>query len=162
MTLGDQGLWKWGNQGRLCCWTNESRRTTEEVRRQSFHREVNRSQRWRGTFLRSYSGLGIKAGMWNQIYPTSEPGSNHYSQTSLVVQCLRIHLPGGGGRKKKKKKNPPAKVGDMVRSLVGEDPTCLGAANLRCHDYWSLRALEPEPWNKRSYHNEKPTITARE
>ena len=79
-----------------CCWTNDSRRTTGEVRRQFFHREVNRSQRWWGTFLRSYSGLGIEAGIWSQIYLTSEPGSNQYSRTSLVVQWLRIHLPMQG------------------------------------------------------------------
>lgn len=87
-TLGDQGHWKW-DQGRLSCWTNHSRRMTGvEVRSktisQSFHRGGNRGQRWWGTFSRSYSDLGIEAGIWSQLYLTSEPGSNYYSTVESV------------------------------------------------------------------------------
>ena len=32
-------------------------------------------------------------------------------------------------------KNPPANAGDMVRSLIWEDPTCLGATKPVCRDY---------------------------
>ena len=82
------------------------------------------------------------------------------SQTSLVVQWLRIRLPMQGTR---------------VRALVREDPTCRGAAKPVCHNYWScalepashnywarapqlLKPACPEPMlhNKRSHRNEKP------
>ena len=45
--------------------------------------------------------------------------------TSVGVQWLRIHL-----------------TGDMVWSLVQEDPTCHGATEPECHSYWAC-ALEP-------------------
>ena len=60
-------------------------------------------------------------------------------------------------------KNPPANAGDMVRSLVLEDPTCLGATKPvyhsywacalepRSHNFWSLCGLEPMFCNKRSH-----------
>ena len=41
-------------------------------------------------------------------------------RASLVVQWLRIHLPGQG---------------TQVRSLVQEDPTCHGATRPVCHNY---------------------------
>ena len=43
---------------------------------------------------------------------------------------------------------PIVKAGDMVRSLVREDPTCLGASK--------PVYLEPMLCNKRSHLNEKP------
>ena len=43
--------------------------------------------------------------------------------------------------------NPPANAGDMDRSLLGEDPTCCGAAKPVC--------LEPVFCSKRSHHHEK-------
>ena len=46
-------------------------------------------------------------------------------RASLVAQWLRICLPIQG---------------TQVRSLVREDPTCLGATKPLCHNYWSLRA----------------------
>jgi len=51
--------------------------------------------------------------------------------TSLVVQCIRIRLPMHG---------------TWVRSLVWEDPTCLGVTKPECHSYWA-HALEPESCN---------------
>ena len=44
----------------------------------------------------------------------------YYIRASLVVQCLRIHLPMQGTR---------------VRDLVREDPTCHGAARPVSHNY---------------------------
>ena len=45
---------------------------------------------------------------------------NSVMRASLVVQWLRIHLPGQG---------------TQVRSLVQEDPTCHGATRPVCHNY---------------------------
>ena len=52
-------------------------------------------------------------------------------RTSLVAQCLRIHLP---------------MQGTWVRSLVQEDPTCHGATKPVHHNYWAC-ALEPSSHN---------------
>ena len=45
-------------------------------------------------------------------------------------------------------KNPPPKAGDMVGSLVCEDPICVGAANtVRCNYWaWEPQALKPPQW----------------
>ena len=51
--------------------------------------------------------------------------------TSLVGQWLRIYLP---------------MQGTQVRSLVQEDPTCLGATKPVNHSYWA-RDLESTRWN---------------
>ena len=68
--------------------------------------------------------------------------------TSLVAQWLRIRLP---------------MQGTLVRSLLGEDPTCHGATKPVHHNYWphapellKPARLEPVVRNKRSHHNEKP------
>ena len=53
---------------------------------------------------------------------------------SLVAQWLRTGLPMQGTR---------------VRALVWEDPTCCGATNPVCHNYWAC-ALEPVSHNYRS------------
>ena len=57
----------------------------------------------------------------------------------------------------------------QVRSLIQEDPICLGATKPISHNYWdcALRSqelqflkpthLEPLHHNKRSHHSEKPT-----
>ena len=50
---------------------------------------------------------------------------------SLVVPWLRIHL---------------AMQGSPVPSLVPEGPTCLGASELRQHNYWAC-ALEPRSYS---------------
>ena len=47
---------------------------------------------------------------------------------------------------KKKKKNPPANVGERVRALVWEDPTCHGATKPVGHNYWAC-TLEPTSHN---------------
>ena len=52
-------------------------------------------------------------------------------RASLVVQCLRIHLP---------------MQGTQVRSLVREDPTCHGATKPVHHNYWAC-TLEPVSHN---------------
>ena len=61
---------------------------------------------------------------------------------SLVVQWLRTCL---------------VMKGTPVQSLVGEDPTHLGAANLIYHHNCSLRIFEPGLHNKRSHCKEKLT-----
>ena len=93
----------------------------------------------------------------------------HIFGTSLIVQCLRIHLP---------------RQGTWVRSLVQEDFICWGATKspytttiepysrvywlqlpnpcaktteLMCRNYWRPCALEPVPWN-RSHRNENSTV----
>ena len=54
----------------------------------------------------------------------------------MVVQWLRLHLPGQG---------------TWVQSLVWEDSTCLGATKpMHCN------CPEPVLYNKRSHLNEKP------
>ena len=82
------------------------------------------------------------------------------TQTSLVVQWLRICLPMQGTR---------------VRALVQEDPTCRGATKPVRHNYWACTLepashnywalvpqllkparLEPMLRNRRSHLNEKP------
>ena len=67
--------------------------------------------------------------------------------TSLVAQCLWIHLPTQG---------------TQVQALVREDPTCCGATKPVCHNYWACEPqllkparLEPVLHNKRSHRNEK-------
>ena len=79
---------------------------------------------------------------------------------SLVAQWLRIRLP---------------MQGTQVRALVRKDPTCRGATNPVCHNYWACTlepgshnyrvhvlqllkptCLEPVLRNKRIHHNEKP------
>ena len=69
-------------------------------------------------------------------------------RTSLVVQWLRIFLPGQGTR---------------VRALVQEDPTCHRATEPASHNYWARTPqllkpahLEPVLHNKRSHRSEKP------
>ena len=59
------------------------------------------------------------------------PHKNLHTGTSLVAQWLRIHLPMQGTR---------------VWSLVQEDPTCRGATEPVCHNYWAC-ALEPASHN---------------
>ena len=63
----------------------------------------------------------------------------NYVGTSLVAQWLRIHLPMQG---------------------TWEDPTCCGATNLVCHNYWACvpQLLKPAhlEWVLRN-RNEKPT-----
>ena len=63
-------------------------------------------------------------------------------------------LPGGS-----MVKNPPTNAGDMVRSLVREDPTCCGATKPVRYNYWACtlesgncnyraqlpQLLQPEP-----------------
>ena len=78
---------------------------------------------------------------------------------SLVKRFYDRDFPGGAVVK-----NPPANAGDMVRSLVWEDPTCRGATKPMSHNYWAhvpqlLKSarLEPVLCNKRSHHNEKNT-----
>ena len=70
-------------------------------------------------------------------------------QTSLLVQWIRIHLPGQG---------------TWVQSLVLEDSTCCGATKPLSRSYGArvlhllkLACLQPVPHNKRSYRKEKPT-----
>ena len=53
------------------------------------------------------------------------------SWTSLVAQWLRICLPMQGTR---------------IRALLWEDPTCHGATNPVCHNYWAC-TLEPANHN---------------
>ena len=68
---------------------------------------------------------GVHKGRKWKHFKTNELG------TSLVAQWLRICLPMQGTR---------------VRSLVWEDPTCLGAAKPVHHNYWAC-ALEPVSHN---------------
>ena len=53
-------------------------------------------------------------------------------------------------------KNPPANAG--VQSLVWEDPTCCGANEPVCHNYWSPRAATTEALVPRAHalQQEKP------
>jgi len=60
--------------------------------------------------------------------------------TSLVVQCLGVHLPIKG---------------EGVPFLVREDPTCHGATKL-CYTATEASTLEPTLSIKRSHHTEKP------
>ena len=83
------------------------------------------------------------------LYSSIEQSINHTNGTSLVAQWIRICLPIQG---------------TQVRALVREDPTCRGATNPVCHNYWAhvLQLLKParlKPMlhNKRSHRNEKPT-----
>jgi len=62
------------------------------------------------------------------------------AQTSLVVQVLRIHL---------------LMQETQVRSLAGEDSTCLRATKPVCHNYPPC-ALGPMLCNRKSHCNEKP------
>ena len=92
----------------------------------------------------------------NQKVPKLQMENSHpnklrliiYSWTSLVAQWLRIHLPMQGTR---------------VWALVWEHPTCRGAAEPVCHNYWAHvpqllkpMRLEPVLHNKRSHCNDKP------
>ena len=64
----------------------------------------------------------------------------HKDATTLVIHCLRIHLP---------------MQGTWVRSLVHEDSTCCRATKPVFHSYWDC-ALESKLHNKRSHGNKKP------
>ena len=55
----------------------------------------------------------------------------YHCRASLVAQWLRICLP---------------RQGTQVRALVWEGPTCRGAANPVCHNYWAC-TLEPASHN---------------
>ena len=68
--------------------------------------------------------------------------------TSLVLQCLRIHL---------------LMQRTQVQSLVLKDSTFQGTTKPESHNYWAYMlqllkpvCLEPVLLNKRSHHNEKP------
>ena len=70
--------------------------------------------------------------MWVPLGQTNE--AREYQEgwgSSLVAQWLRIRLPMQGTR---------------VRALVREDPTCRGASEPVCHNYWAC-ALEPASHN---------------
>ena len=94
------------------------------------------------------------------LTPYIKINSKWITETSLVAQWLRIHLP---------------MQGTWVRSQVQEDPTCHGATKLVHHNYWACTLepaghnywarvpqllkpvhLEPVLHNKRSHLNEKP------
>ena len=54
-------------------------------------------------------------------------------------------------------KNPPANVGDMVQSLIQEDPTCCGATKPMHNNYWACD-LEPRWCNYSSPHTLEPGL----
>ena len=68
---------------------------------------------------------GLNRPMWHSRQQKNALGA------SLVAQWLRICLPVQGTR---------------VRALVREHPTCRGATEPVCHDYWAC-ALEPASHN---------------
>ena len=62
-------------------------------------------------------------------------------------------------------KNPPAKARDTVWSLVWEDSTYCEAAKAMRHSYWSPRALETAPQQKKpqqktTHHSESSPCSA--
>ena len=61
--------------------------------------------------------------------------------TSLVGRWLEICLP---------------MQGTWVWSLVQEDSASYWAAKALCHNYWSLSALEPVHYHRRSHRGERP------
>ena len=69
----------------------------------------------------------------------------------INIKSLFRNAPGGPVVK-----NLPINAGDMSSIPGPEDSTCLGASKLLCHNYWSLRALEPMLYIKRIHGNEKP------
>ena len=105
-----------------------------------------------------YQGSNPCPLLWkHRVLTTKSPGNsckvfNHFNSNnevlvknpgiSLVVQWLRICLPTQG---------------TQVRSLVRKDSTCHESAEPVHYNYWSLHALEPVLWNKRSDHQGKPT-----
>ena len=56
--------------------------------------------------------------------------SSQQVSKSLLPKPGRRGFPGGSVVK-----NPPASAVSRVRALVGEDPTCRGAAKPVCHNY---------------------------
>ena len=74
-----------------------------------------------------------------------------------VAQWIRIYLP---------------RQGTWIQSLVWEDSTCRRATKSMHHNYWAwtlepascnywylmMQLLKPVFWNKRSHHNEKPSL----
>ena len=93
------------------------------------------------------------------------------SRPHVLVYTGYLHLEGSHHCLKLNSvaKNLPANAGDMVQSLIWEDPICRGATKPmspnywacaqepRSHSDWSLCTLEPALHNKRNHHNEKPT-----
>ena len=69
------------------------------------------------------------------------PTKKENQGASLVIQCLRIHLPMQEA---------------WIQSLVWEDSIHPRATKPMYHNYWSLWVLKPALCNKRSQNSKKP------
>ena len=90
------------------------------------------------------------------IMPSVSPKLLSKHLVTLPVR-LRQDFPGGPVIK-----NHLLVQKTQLRALVREDPTCCRANKLWSCSPWSLRALEPVLWDKRSHCNESPSSRTRQ
>ena len=86
-----------------------------------------------------YSSWGHKVLHLNSsrcLYPLRELGGRDENSELLFVWLYFKKLFWGDFLSGSVVKNPPANAGDMVWSLIQEDPTYCGATKSRSHNYW--------------------------
>ena len=100
----------------------------------------------------------------NQSLASSSPplkNKNKKAGLPWWLSSKKIFLPMQDTRVQSLIQEDPTSSAPQLLSLCSRAPELL-TTELTCHDYGTLRALEPEFCNKRSHHNEKPYTTTRE